>query len=524
MTTAALCGASASLLPHVSLDNGGGQKTTHSVDHNKVSSEPSSEISKGFSGKSGSPTKGGPPLGPRKGPPSLKSYGVKWGMGVATGCTGVGAAATGAAALATGASFGAVLAGIGSGIVSVVGTIAGGIASLGGASVALTVGTTAAAVIGGVVPVVGFLILGCLVGWAVYRHRKSNQTQSPTQSDAGTRHYLLPNDDRGDKDNDLNNLVNSGPEKSPTLVDVDVTAGAQSADNLQTGQQRPVRNVGDLVAAPEVSRCFGSAAEKAGPVWGAQETTLGPDDLRKGVKTAKRFRVTRNETNVSRREAVTLLQNDKSFREHLIALFRDKAPKYYRFECPPMKSLDDNDNFEVIFYEYPELERWKDRGDPKQFNNQFKRQETNEYTSSDEITAFLNPRKCNLLVCPRPPSNGQDYACYCHIGQFMREAPDDKKHQLLQAVGHAMQKRLEQGHSVCLNSYGATVPWLHVRLDLWPQYTRVKAYKNAFTPQEWSGFQEQYPNPRKNNNKGSIRVSRQSGRRSRSGSRKPGRV
>ena len=63
----------------------------------------------------------------------------------------------------------------------------------------------------------------------------------------------------------------------------------------------------------------------------------------------------------------------------------------------------------------------------------------------------------------------------------MRLAPEDQRDALWQAVGEQMTRRVGT-EAVWLNTAGAGVPWLHVRLDNRPKYYRFAPYLELALP------------------------------------------
>ena len=89
------------------------------------------------------------------------------------------------------------------------------------------------------------------------------------------------------------------------------------------------------------------------------------------------------------------------------------------------------------------------------------------------VSAFANLRGDAMIVVPHPlvaPS------AYGHLAAFMRDAPAAQVHALWQRIGLAVQERLND-RPLWLNTAGAGVAWLHVRLDSRPKYYRYAPYR-----------------------------------------------
>jgi hypothetical protein len=63
------------------------------------------------------------------------------------------------------------------------------------------------------------------------------------------------------------------------------------------------------------------------------------------------------------------------------------------------------------------------------------------------------------------------------MAAFVRQAPEPQKPSLWQQVGKVMEQQLGRS-PVWLNTAGAGVSWLHVRLDKTPKYYGFGPYRN----------------------------------------------
>ena len=59
---------------------------------------------------------------------------------------------------------------------------------------------------------------------------------------------------------------------------------------------------------------------------------------------------------------------------------------------------------------------------------------------------------------------------------LLEKPQNHQKHSLWQEVGRVMQQKLT-AKPIWLNTAGAGVPWLHIRLDSQPKYYEYKSYK-----------------------------------------------
>lgn len=88
------------------------------------------------------------------------------------------------------------------------------------------------------------------------------------------------------------------------------------------------------------------------------------------------------------------------------------------------------------------------------------------------VLPFPNLGGDAILVVPRPIAAPTAYG---HLAAFVRRAPAHQQDAFWQAVGAAMSARLG-ARPVWLNTAGAGVPWLHLRLDDRPKYYRHRPY------------------------------------------------
>ncbi len=93
--------------------------------------------------------------------------------------------------------------------------------------------------------------------------------------------------------------------------------------------------------------------------------------------------------------------------------------------------------------------------------------------SNQEVIEFPNLGNDAIMVVPCPSG---PISAYGHLAAFVRQAPEQQKHALWQLVGATMQRRLGT-KQVWLNTAGAGVAWLHVRLDDRPKYYGYAPYR-----------------------------------------------
>ena len=162
-------------------------------------------------------------------------------------------------------------------------------------------------------------------------------------------------------------------------------------------------------------------------------------------------------------DVITAWQGDSVFRSQFNALLAGSPYAAFRWETPAVTADTLTRPFECVLLDSPGLER---HSDPEAFSKYFGGAE-------DGVAAFPNLGRDAILVVPCPVA---DRAAYGHLGSFVRLAPEDQRDALWREVGEQMTRRVG-AEAVWLNTAGAGVPWLHVRLDNRPKYYEFAAYR-----------------------------------------------
>ena len=167
-------------------------------------------------------------------------------------------------------------------------------------------------------------------------------------------------------------------------------------------------------------------------------------------------------------EVIAAWQGDSAFRSQFNAFLAGSPYAAFRWETPAVTADTVTRPFECVLLDSPGLGR---RPDPEAFAEHFGVAEAG-------VAAFSNLGRDAILVVPCPVA---DRAAYGHLGSFVRLAPEDQRDALWQAVGEQMTRRVGT-EAVWLNTAGAGVPWLHVRLDNQPKYYRFAPYREHALP------------------------------------------
>jgi len=180
------------------------------------------------------------------------------------------------------------------------------------------------------------------------------------------------------------------------------------------------------------------------------------------VENGFKYRININKEPVTYFKFLQLLKKDKIFREFYIDILDAVDFAAYRWETPKLTSGSKDQEFQFVVLQ--------DRSLIGKLNNSaFK-----EFFDESGVVIFPNLGKDALLVVPCPVGNND----YGHLGAFMSNAAREQKLAFWEQVGIAMLDRLSE-KPVWLNTAGAGVPWLHLRLDDRPKYYRYEPYRNT---------------------------------------------
>jgi len=164
-------------------------------------------------------------------------------------------------------------------------------------------------------------------------------------------------------------------------------------------------------------------------------------------------------------EVIRAWQTDAAFRLQFNAVLADAPFTAFRWETPPVTASTATQPFECVLLDSPGIAR---RPDPAAFADHFA-------SASSGVAVFANLGGDAELIVPVPLAEPSSYG---HLAAFVRSAPVSQRHALWEAVGQAMARRVGTD-PVWLNTAGAGVPWLHVRLDDHPKYYGFDPYRDS---------------------------------------------
>jgi hypothetical protein len=157
---------------------------------------------------------------------------------------------------------------------------------------------------------------------------------------------------------------------------------------------------------------------------------------------------------------------DEEFRAMFSVLLANSPFSAFRWEVPPLTVATLRRTYEFVLLDSPELARGADpRGFAQYFGSKGDR----------GVVVFPNIGGDAVMVVPSPIAG---LSCYAHLAAFVRGAPEWQQHALWRAVGEAVVARVGS-EPLWLNTAGAGVTWLHVRLDDQPKYYGYAPYRRA---------------------------------------------
>jgi hypothetical protein len=195
-------------------------------------------------------------------------------------------------------------------------------------------------------------------------------------------------------------------------------------------------------------------------MWGSKSENVADRGILK-------LTITRDSLPVSYREILRHWRSDAKFRSFFNALLSNCHFTAFRWETPAITIHTAQRQFEFVLLDSPELIR---KPDPDTFADHF-----NSASPEESVIEFSNLGGDAILVVPCPKSETSSYG---HIASFVRTAPEMQRHALWEAVGAAMERRLN-AKPVWLSTAGAGVSWLHVRLDNRSKYYGYAPYRSG---------------------------------------------
>lgn len=166
---------------------------------------------------------------------------------------------------------------------------------------------------------------------------------------------------------------------------------------------------------------------------------------------------------LSRGECLDLLATEHLFRVYLTNVLKDLPLQAFRWETPPISDKSLRNGFECVVLDAPELEA---PADVHTFSEYFRSME------AGGVAEFPNMSGDAQLIVPSPVDQ---YSNYNHLASFLRSAPESQVDALWETAGRVARHNTSS-RPRWLNTAGAGVAWLHIRLDQQPKYYVYNPY------------------------------------------------
>ena len=154
------------------------------------------------------------------------------------------------------------------------------------------------------------------------------------------------------------------------------------------------------------------------------------------------------------------------FRSFYFSVLLDSPFDAFFWEHPPVTTSNIGQAYEFVLVHSPQLSSVS--ADQSPFQEKF-----NSRRSNESILAFENLGRDAELIVPYPIAQRNIYP---HFATFIRNAPEDQKHDLFKTLANALGKRISN-KPTWVSTSGLGVYWLHIRLDTWPKYYSYQPYR-----------------------------------------------
>lgn len=175
--------------------------------------------------------------------------------------------------------------------------------------------------------------------------------------------------------------------------------------------------------------------------------------------------IRKNDERLTFAEVAELLETSDGFRTFFNDALAGMPFEAFRWETPPVTRSNLDRSFECVVFESREL---LCPAEPDAFEVQFGGRR------APEVIGFPNLGGDAYMVVPCP---GEPLSAYPYLGAFVRHAPEEQRDRLWQKAGETLDARLGAA-PIWLNTAGAGVAWLHLRLDSRPKYYCYAPYRN----------------------------------------------
>lgn len=181
-----------------------------------------------------------------------------------------------------------------------------------------------------------------------------------------------------------------------------------------------------------------------------------------------RFTILENKSLISNQRFLDLLKQEPDFRQKYNGYLVNCDFEAFFWENKPITQQNLVDDYECTLVNSEFLAGC--RPDPNTFQSYFR--------EDKPVVSFPNLGRDAQLVVPCPASK---HSVYTHIGNFVRNAPEDQIQSFWKQVGKDTLNLIGEKPK-WLSTSGLGVFWLQARIDSYPKYYQTKKYKE--TPPE----------------------------------------
>ena len=154
------------------------------------------------------------------------------------------------------------------------------------------------------------------------------------------------------------------------------------------------------------------------------------------------------------------------FRNFYFSVLSDSPFDAFFWENPPLTDLNNTQTYEFVLVHSPQLS--KASADPSPFQDKFK-----SASEGQTVITFENLGRDAELIVPCPVA---EQTIYAHFASFIRNAPEDQKHDLFITMAKSLKSRINN-NPTWVSTSGLGVYWLHIRLDNRPKYYSYQPYR-----------------------------------------------
>jgi hypothetical protein len=179
-----------------------------------------------------------------------------------------------------------------------------------------------------------------------------------------------------------------------------------------------------------------------------------------------KFSLFKEDTPLTYEQVIHYWRENYEFRRYYFSILEEPIFDAFFWENPPLTKLNLDQKYEFVLVNSPQLSRVS--ADPNPFLEQF-----NANSLKDSVIAFENLGRDAELIVPCPITSQSPYA---HLAEFIRNGPENQKHDLFVMLGNSLLKRISTS-PVWVSTSGMGVYWLHIRLDSRPKYYSYQDYR-----------------------------------------------